>query len=457
VPTPQRDWRTAVVDAIVPARNEERTIALALDSLLAQDFPLRRVTIVDDASTDRTAEVVRRYAAISGYRLVTEAARAAVAAEGESSVSGTAAKPELVLVSRPKAAGKTPSVRAVCETSDADVLFVLDGDTVLKGPDYISRTVEELFRNAGVASVCGEVMPLARETVAGWRASHPHIRQLVEEYGPEFGGPRGGWYGALVWLTQIYRSALYLFLHRIIYDGHLKLLGGTLNPAGCAVAYHRPRLADCFAYAKPRVGDNLSVSEDIFIGHFLNWKGYRNVHIRTAHCESTEPPITSLWRQLFLWSSSFLQSLHYFPSLPSTIFKWPRFVYSALRWRKKEGADRRRNKEQYRAAWGEAYTVRYGRPVGVLDVTALVEKITFPVILIGLAITEPVVAGITVAAEAILCTTAIAIVADRGARIRSAGAMLAATPIRLLSLFVDVAAILWFLVDLAVGNREWRK
>jgi hypothetical protein len=35
--------------------------------------------------------------------------------------------------------------------------------------------------------------------------------------------------------------------------------------------------------------------------------------------------------------------------------------------------------------------------------------------------------------------------------------MFAATPIRLLSLGVDLVATLRFLLDLATGNRDWRK
>ena len=85
---------------------------------------------------------------------------------------------------------------------------------------------------------------------------------------------------------------MYILLQRTLYDGTLKLFGGQLNPVGCAVAYKTKRLQECFDYAKPRVGDNLSMSEDIYIGHYFNWKGYRSVQVVGVQCESTEPPIT---------------------------------------------------------------------------------------------------------------------------------------------------------------------
>ena len=52
-----------LVSVIVPAKDEEANIGAALETLLAQDYPHLEVIVVDDRSTDGTAEVVRRVAA----------------------------------------------------------------------------------------------------------------------------------------------------------------------------------------------------------------------------------------------------------------------------------------------------------------------------------------------------------------------------------------------------------
>src|SRR5215813_5477035 len=53
-PTPDIEVWPAVA-AVVPARNEEETVAAVIASLLAQDYPGRlSVTLVDDRSTDAT-------------------------------------------------------------------------------------------------------------------------------------------------------------------------------------------------------------------------------------------------------------------------------------------------------------------------------------------------------------------------------------------------------------------
>jgi glycosyltransferase involved in cell wall biosynthesis len=57
------------VSVVIPARNAEDTLARALDSVLSQTRPPDEIIVVDDASTDGTAGVARRYRA-QGVKLV---------------------------------------------------------------------------------------------------------------------------------------------------------------------------------------------------------------------------------------------------------------------------------------------------------------------------------------------------------------------------------------------------
>src|SRR4030095_9379368 len=50
-----------LVSILIPAYNAERTIADTLKSAIGQTWPRKEIIVVDDGSTDRTAEVVRQF------------------------------------------------------------------------------------------------------------------------------------------------------------------------------------------------------------------------------------------------------------------------------------------------------------------------------------------------------------------------------------------------------------
>ncbi len=435
-PTPAIDWKTVTVDVVIPAKNEEATIALTLASLFDQDYPVRKVAVIDDGSTDRTSQVVERYRERSGRPI------------------------ELII--RRESIGKTPSLRHQCRAGDSDALMVLDADTVLTDRNYLSRCVEELFKNAGVGATCGELIPWTGRRREESAQAHPIVRQIHSELGIAPVAPKTRWDAFLENCTIIYRKSLYLFLQRILYDGQLKMCGSQLNPIGCAVVYKTKRLRECFDWAEPLMGDNLSNSEDIFIGHFFSWKGYRNFQVMGVRCESKEPSVLRLHKQLYLWSSAFMQVLYYFRDLPLSPLRQVRNEAAGLLGVRhatppKGHDERRKIREQYRLPWGEGYTKRYGRLVGLVDLCSLFDKFVYPLVLLYLACFNREAFFITLAVEVTLCAAGVFIVADPGARWKSAGLMIAATPMRLISMGVDIVAAARYLADLCTGNRQWRK
>jgi chlorobactene glucosyltransferase len=55
---------TPMISICVPARNEEHNIQRCIESLLAQDYPNFEVIVLDDRSTDATAEILRRLVSV---------------------------------------------------------------------------------------------------------------------------------------------------------------------------------------------------------------------------------------------------------------------------------------------------------------------------------------------------------------------------------------------------------
>jgi glycosyltransferase involved in cell wall biosynthesis len=294
-PTPAENWRDATVDVIIPALNEEEHIVLCLASVLRQTLRPRQIVLVDDGSSDATAARARAFCEFHGV--------------------------ELVVIRRHKSIGKTPTIKQQTRALDSDVQFILDADTVLESERYIERTVQDLYQAVGIASACGTVLPLRqKDRRAASEASA--VRAFVEAFPPPRPATQKGWLRRLAsGMTNAYREVLYLFLQRFIYRGQMALFGTTCNPVGCAVAYRRTYLKALFDRMEPLVGDDLTNSEDIFIGLAMLNEGYRNIQLTDVYARTVEPEVQRLPKQVYLWSSAFLQSAFYFDALLKSPFK----------------------------------------------------------------------------------------------------------------------------------------
>jgi glycosyltransferase involved in cell wall biosynthesis len=293
--TPPEDWRQATVDVVIPALQEEQTIVLCLASVLRQTLRPRRIMLVDDGSTDRTVACAKALCAFHGI--------------------------ELVVVQRRKPIGKTPTIKRQARELDSDVEFILDGDTILESENYLERAVEELYKARGIGSVCGTILPL-RQRDRRAMEDHPLVRRFIAA---------GPWRGPIVkngrlrrlsrGVTNLYRDVLYMFLQRFVYRGQMVFFGTVTNPVGCAVAYRREYVKSLFDHFNPELGDDLTTSEDIFLGMAMLNEGYRNVQLTDVYARTVEPELGSLPRQVYLWSSSFLQSCYYFDGLLRSPFR----------------------------------------------------------------------------------------------------------------------------------------
>ena len=481
VPSPLEDWRAARVDVVIPAFNEAQTIVFCLASLMRQTLKPRQIILIDDGSTDGTIDSARLFCEQNDVKLIA--------------------------IQRRKSIGKTPTIKRQAREFDSDVEFILDGDTILESPDYLERVVQELYQGVGIASACGTILPFRRrdrraiaddpvvKAFAGWPAPQPVAEETL-------------WRTFARGVTNLYREVLYLFLQRFVYRGQMVFFGSITNPVGCAVAYRRKYVEKLFDHFGPIFGDDLTNSEDIFIGMALLNEGYRNIQLTDVYARTVEPLCTRLPRQVYMWSSSFLQSCYYFDPLvrsPLRIFKRTLLRRQQARTqRTKESrvqvtmpalaeagfapvsrsafppvmlksaptsdvleygpntptatSDRRRAREAYRQPFGREYTLRYGRPVGWLLMTSLIEKIFFPTVLLTMALWGNWEAfWVTVACESIIALMALVIV-TRGQRLEYFFKGLAVVPLRYALVVSELVTLGRFAVDLWITrNRKWRK
>jgi len=127
------------VAVLIPARNEERNIGACVKNVLGSRGVELEVLVLDDASTDRTAEIVREIAMRDAQvRLV----------EGRALPQGWN--------------GKQHACWVLAQETDAALMLFLDADVGV-GPDAVSRCVGEM-RTRGVALLSG----FPRQILGGW-------------------------------------------------------------------------------------------------------------------------------------------------------------------------------------------------------------------------------------------------------------------------------------------------
>ncbi len=111
---------------IVPCYNEEENISRCLTSLLSQDYAQKEIIVVDDASTDRTSEIVSRFCGN-----------------------------EITLVSIKTHKSKVRALNEALKVTSGDVIAVLDGDSIADS-SWLSVFKED-FTDKNVVAVGGGV------------------------------------------------------------------------------------------------------------------------------------------------------------------------------------------------------------------------------------------------------------------------------------------------------------
>ena len=136
------DKQNLVVSVIVPARNEEACLASCLESVVTQTGIDFEIIVVDDASTDRTAEVARSFS-------TADIGEGALTRPNDHTNHGgtvTPARPKLTLISAPPHpenwTGKNNAMAAGAKVATGKWLLFSDADTVHK-PGSLVRAVAE--------------------------------------------------------------------------------------------------------------------------------------------------------------------------------------------------------------------------------------------------------------------------------------------------------------------------
>ena len=137
---------------VIPAYNEEEGIAACLDSVLGQTIVPDQVVVINDGSTDRTAEILKRY---SGQITVLHIAK--------------------------NTGNKALALRAALPLIWGDIVIYTDADSELE-PDAIERILPHFF-DPSVGGVSGSVMSRKHNIITGIRELQYIMGQEVYKRG----------------------------------------------------------------------------------------------------------------------------------------------------------------------------------------------------------------------------------------------------------------------------------
>src|SRR2546421_2883563 len=110
------------ISVIVPVYNGGRYLERCLDALLASSYSSYEVIVVDDASTDQSADIARRKG--------------------------------VTLLEMQKQTGQSAGRNAAAERARGQILFFVDADVVVR-PDTISRVASDFAANPDIAALFG--------------------------------------------------------------------------------------------------------------------------------------------------------------------------------------------------------------------------------------------------------------------------------------------------------------
>ena len=129
------------VSVYIPCYNAERTIGACIASLLAQRLRPDEILVIDDGSTDRSQNLVRRF-------------------------------PGVTLIAHPKNLGLATARNTGLRESKGDLVASIDSDCAAD-PQWLATLVKAMFADPTLLGVAGSVAEVERITMADrWRARH---------------------------------------------------------------------------------------------------------------------------------------------------------------------------------------------------------------------------------------------------------------------------------------------
>ncbi|WP_410512534.1 glycosyltransferase family 2 protein [Paenibacillus sp. BR2-3] len=207
--------------------NSADDILECLAAVLAQDYPIEQVVVVDNASADGSAEKVKAF-------------------YSQLNTSSDANRPRLSLVENMANFGFAPAHNQAISITNTDYVLVLNPDLTL-APDYVSRLVARMEVNPEIGSATGKLLlkadPQLVDSTGLW------MNRARRAFDRGAGEPSANWQES----------------------------GPVFGVSGAAAVYSRRMIDDISVDGEFFDGDFFAYKEDVDVAwraQLLGWQGY---------------------------------------------------------------------------------------------------------------------------------------------------------------------------------------
>lgn len=272
------------VSILVPAHNESVTIEATIRSLLALNYRLYEIIIVDDGSTDDTTQVVRDAFGMIPVQRPIQRKLPCQAAEG---IFETRNYKVPITLIRKKNGGKADALNMGINASQYPYFLCMDADSVLQ-KDSLEKIVRPVLEDDHVVAVGGAVRPCnGAEIVDGQVASYHMPKKIL----------------ASMQVLEYDRSFL---AARLLFDK----FNGNIIISGAFGLFKKSVVVDAGGYNTSTVGEDMELVVKLHVFCREHGIPYRIRYAADAVCWTQAPEkLSDLCKQRRRWHIGLFQCM----------------------------------------------------------------------------------------------------------------------------------------------------
>ena len=272
------------VSVIVPAHNEGITIEATIRSLLALDYKLYEIIVVDDGSTDQTAQAVRE-----AFHMwpVNRPIQRRIPCRPEVAVFETRAYKVPITLVQKENGGKADALNMGINVSNYPYFLCIDADSVLQY-DSLEKIVRPVLEDSRVVAVGGTVRPCNGATIQNGRV----VRYRM---------PKG-----LLASMQVLEYDRSFLASRILFDK----FNGNIIISGAFGLFRKSVVIAAGGYDPDTMGEDMELVVKLHVFCRENGHPYRIRYVTDAVCWTQVPEtLGDLCKQRRRWHIGLFQSM----------------------------------------------------------------------------------------------------------------------------------------------------